>query len=236
MKKLVNFKGLALIVASSAILSFSPVAVASEATGFKHYIVDIVQVPLRRGPSIKHRISRMMDSGSPITVLEINDEQWARIEYIDNRNRKHTGWMASILLSTQPAARVQLENELASSKIIKQQKIQLTEEIGTLTERLNITQTELDSVNKEAFEVKQQHIRLKEVSGDAVNISRTNLNLKQQVSELQVQNNSYREQLIQAEDVVERQWFLTGGGVLLLGIILGLLLRKPKRKQKWDSF
>jgi len=52
---------------------------------------------------------------------------------------------------------------------------------------------------------------------------------------LEAKNNLLQEQLNQAADVVQRQWFLTGGGVLLLGILLGIFLRVPRKKKGWDS-
>lgn len=238
MKKLTNFKNSALLVASLSavnLVAFSPSSFAKEEEGFKHYVTDVIQIPFRSGPSYKYKISRMIKSGSAVTVLEVNKDKWARVEYINGKGRKYTGWMPSSLLQNQPVARVQLKEEVAKTAQLEQEKIQLSEEIDTLKQRLQSTQEDLDSINKETFELKQEHKRLKEVSGNAVTIGEQNDALNQQVTELQIQSNLYKEQLDQAEDVVERQWFLTGGGVLLLGIILGLFFRTPKRKKRWDS-
>lgn len=235
MKKSVNFKPIGWAVLASSLLITAPTAQA-ETTGFKNYVTDSIEIPFRSGPSYKHKISRMIRSGTPVTILEVNDEQWARMEYSDNRGRKFEGWMPSSLLQNQPVAKVQLEKELQKSAQLEQTKIQLTEEIDTLKSRLETTQNSLNTVNKEMFEIKQEYKRLKEVSGDSVAIGDENLILKQQVQDLTSQNTLYKKQISQAEDVVERQWFLTGGGVLLLGIILGLIFRTPSRKKTWSSF
>lgn len=236
MKKLTSFKYLTLAIASFALLTFSSISTANRAVvGYTHYVTDDIKVPLRSQPTYKHRITRMVDTGAAVKVLEINPEGWARLEYIASNGRKHIGWMPSILLQSQPVARYLLKDELEKSTSLELQRTQLTEEIATLNERLNTTQDELSSISKEAFELNKNYTLLKEVSGNAVNIGLQNDAMNQQVSELQSQNRLYKKQLDQAEDVVERQWFLTGGGVLLLGIIVGLLLRKPRRKKGWNS-
>ena len=235
MKKLVNFKTLSLAVVATATFAVQTPAVAEESSGFKNYVTDSIEIPFRSGPSYKYKINRMIRSGTPVTILEVNDEQWARVEYTDNKGRTFEGWMPSILLQNQPVAKVQLEQEMAKNAKLEQAKIQLTEEIETLKSRLETTQNSLNDINKETFEIKQDYKRLKEISGNAVAIGEENQSLKQQVLDLSNQNALYKEQIQQAEDVVERQWFLTGGGVLLLGILLGLFFRAPKRKKTWDT-
>lgn len=235
MKKSVNFKPIGWALLASSLLISAP-SQAAEPSGFKNYVTDSIEMPFRSGPSYKHKISRMIRSGTPVTILEVNDEQWARLEYSDNRGRKYEGWMPSSLLQNQPIAKVQLDLEIQKSAKLEQAKIQLTEEIDTLKSRLEVSQTSLNTINKETFELKQDYKRLKEVSGDSVSIGEENITLKQQVLDLSSQNTLYKKQIQQAEDVVERQWFLTGGGVLLLGIILGLFFRAPRRKKNWSSF
>lgn len=235
MKKSVNYKPYVLAFLASSLGVITPQCQAEESSGFKHYVTDSIEIPFRSGPSYKYKISRMIRSGTPVTILEVNDEQWARLEYTDGRGRTFEGWMPSSLLQNQPVAKVQLEQEMQKTAKLEQTKIQLTEEIDTLKNRLETTQASLNNINKETFEIKQEYKRLKEISGNAVTIGEENQSLKQQVLDLSNQNALYKEQIQQAEDVVERQWFLTGGGVLLLGILLGLFFRTPKRKKSWDT-
>lgn len=235
MKKLANSNALLCMALSATLVGFSGNVSAEDVSGVKHYVTDSIQIPFRSGPSYKHKIDRMIRSGTPVTILEVNDEQWARVEYTDGRGRTYEGWMPSSLLQNQPVAKVQLQQEMEKSAALEKTKIRLTEEIDTLKNRLETTQTSLNAVNKETFELKQDYKRLKETSGNAVSIGEENESLKQQVLELSNQNALYKEQIQQAEDVVERQWFLTGGGVLLVGILLGLFFRAPKRKKSWDT-
>lgn len=236
MKKSVNFKNISLIIVFVALFSASTISTANTSlVGLKQYITDTTPVGFRTGPTYRNKILRMIRPGSAVTVLEVNNNNWARIEYTTSRGNKHKGWIEIAMLQSQPVSRTLFKKEAEKLKLSEQANIQLTEEIKILKERLTTIQTELDTINKDTFEIRQDYSRLKKISGDATNIALQNDLLNRQVTELQAQNNRYHEQLIQAGDVVERQWFLTGGGVLLMGIALGLLLRRSNRKKKWDS-
>lgn len=240
MKKSHNFNRFALGLSMAMLLAQSSLVNAADTKNsnqktYKNYVTDNIQIPFRSGPGYKYKISRMIRTGTPVTVLEVTTNKWARMTFVDKKGRQHEGWMPSVLLQTQPVSSIQLKAQIKQNKTLEQDKIVLSDEITQLKKRLKSTQAKLDTVNKSSFELNKNYQNLKSVSGNASSIATENETLKKQLSEVQNQNNLYKAQINQTGDVVQRQWFLTGGGVLLLGIILGAIFRSPRRKKGWNS-
>jgi len=61
MKKLANFKSIALSLTTALVLAQSPNALAkTDAGNYQNYVTDNIQIPFRSGPSYKHKIDRMI--------------------------------------------------------------------------------------------------------------------------------------------------------------------------------
>src|SRR5690606_30193259 len=91
------------------LFSFSWPALATQswaAVGDVNYISDVVNVPLRSGPSQAHRIvHRGLPSGTQLTILAIDDG--AGFTKVRTANGLE-GWVTSQYLSREPIARVKL--------------------------------------------------------------------------------------------------------------------------------
>ncbi|MDG6777451.1 TIGR04211 family SH3 domain-containing protein [Thiomicrorhabdus sp. zzn3] len=234
MKKFSSFKSILPVCLASLVLSsgFSSASYAAETSGSTtRYITDSIEVPMRSGPSYKHRIKRMITSGQSVQLLEVNPEGWARIEY-----KGSDGWMPAIMLENQPVARVRLAAQIEKTSAVETKYNELKQELDTLQTRFDGISSELKTVKQEKFELNQKFNHLKEVSSNAVQLDEQNQEMKARLSRLEDENAIMREQIDQSDDAIKRQWFLTGGGVLLLGLLLGRFFRVPKKRQKWGEF
>jgi len=231
MKKFNSFKAVALApVLVLAIGLTQPVAAAESAAGSTRYVTDSIEVPMRSGASHKHRIKRMVPSGKAVKILEVAKSGWAKILY-----KGSEGWMPANMLENQPVARDRLAIQIEKTTAVESKYNDLQLELSTLQTRYDETSTELKNVKQEKFETTQELSRLKEISSNAVKLDEQNQQMKARLSKLEDENAIMREQIDQAEDVVKRQWFLTGGGVLLLGLLLGRFFRVPGKRKKWGE-
>lgn len=230
MKKFSNFKHLApAIILGLSVLSQPAQAVETAAGGLR-YITDSFEVPMRSGASHKHRIMRMVKSGSKVKLLEVNEEGWAKVSYAGTE-----GWMPAMVLENQPIARDRLDAQMAKTTAVEAKLNDLKQEMSTLQIRYDETSNELKTVKQEKFEITQELNRLKEVSSSAIELDKQNQEMKARLSRLEDDNAIMRGQIDQSDDAIKRQWFLTGGGVLLLGLLLGRFFRVPKKRQKWGE-
>lgn len=233
MKKFNNFKRVALVPALLLAVGLAqPVAVsaADASTSGTRYITDTIEVPLRSGGSLKHRIKRMVPSGTAVKILEVDPTGWAKITY-----KGTEGWLPANLLENQPVAKERLAQQVLKTTSVEAKYNDLKLELSTLQTRFDDTSAELKNVKQEKFETSQELNRLKEISTSAIELDEQNQEMKSRLTHLVNENAIMREQIDQAEDVVKRQWFLTGGGVLLFGLLLGRFFRVPKKRRKWGE-
>ena len=234
MPKFNNFKRsltFAAMFAATQSISMSP-ALAQPA-GFSHYISDQIEVPMRRGAGSEFRIERMIPTGTPIKILETN-EGWSRVE-LQLNNRTWTGWVHQIAIQNEPPARLIVQEQTERLKRVEARLKTLQTENASLQEVFDQRSAELEQVKQEKFETDKQLEYIQQVSGNTLEIEQQNQAMRQKVTELETQNIIMREQVAQSEDTIKRQWFLTGAGVLLLGLLIGRFFKIPSRRTSWDK-
>lgn len=222
-------------ILATSLITVLPVnsAIAVE-KGYTNYISDSLEVPMRRGAGYKFKINRMLKSGEAVKILEVEKSGWARVSY--NKNGKtYTGWLPSVVLQSQPVAKDRLATQVAKTSEVEEKYNALTEELNILKERFQNTDTELAEIKQEKFELTKELERLKSISNNAVQLDEQNQEMKMRLSQLENQNAIMKEQIDQSDDSIKRQWFLTGGGVLLLGLLLGRFFRPPTKRKKWGE-
>ncbi|WP_024851512.1 TIGR04211 family SH3 domain-containing protein [Hydrogenovibrio kuenenii] len=221
-------------------LSFSQSSMAQETqseqpqTDYTHYVTDSVQIPLRTQPGYKYKILRLLKSGTPVSILEVNDDGWTKLSY-NYKGEDIIGWMPSSVLLNQPIARVRLAKQIEKTSHIEKKLNQALQEKSTLNSRFNDVNNELKKTKESNFKLQKQLTEIQSISGKTIELHEQNQQFMQDISKLKSDNAILKEQISQAGDVVQRQWFLTGGGVLLLGLLIGRFLRLPNRRNKWGS-
>jgi SH3 domain protein len=179
-----------------------------------------VEVTLRRGPGTDFGISQMVRSGSPVEVLETNRAAgWTRVRIPGGAQ----GWMLTRYLVSNPAGQQEL--------IAAQQRIdELTQANREVTGERNRLMNESDNLAEELA-------KLKELSSDSIALEATNKRLQASVERLEQEVSILKEENRLLGANVKRDWFLAGGGVLFLGLLLGLVLPRIqwRRKRSWSD-
>ncbi|GAB6069576.1 hypothetical protein JCM30760_06730 [Thiomicrorhabdus hydrogeniphila] len=226
----------ALSLAIIAAIGFSaPISSANAAEkGYTNYISDSLKVPMRRGAGYKYKISRMLKSGEAVKILEVDKDGWAQVQY-KKSGKTYLGWLPSVVLQSQPVAIDRLAAQIKKTTDVEEKYHGLQQELDTLKTRYTETDSELSTTKQEKFELSKELERLKAISTNAVELDQQNQDMKARLSQLENQNAIMKEQIDEAGDSVKRQWFLTGGGVLLLGLILGRFFRAPSKRKKWGE-
>jgi SH3 domain protein len=182
----------------------------------KRYISDELDTYVHSGPGNQFRIVGTLKGGDEVTLLNIdNGTDYGQIR--DSKGK--TTWIPLNQLSATPSLRIRVPD--------------LEQQVKTLTDKLaNID----NSWNQRTAEMQQ-----KVAASDSV------------ISELQKENESLKNQLVVAQKKVSAvnlqlddkqrtiilQWFMYGGGVagigLLLGLILPHLIPNRKKNNRWMS-
>ncbi len=204
------------------------------ATGYTNYVTDTLRTPLRTNPTHRHKIIRMLPPGSKVTILKANNDGWSNVIF-NHRGRDIKGWLPSASLQNMPIAQDRLTKQTEKVGTLTKENTQLKVDFSTLTTRYEETSEELREIKSESFQIESELSQLKAISGQSIQIGQENEQHIKRIKILTDENIIMKERISQAEDVVQRQWFLTGAGVLLLGVLLGRFFRKPTKKNKWNS-
>lgn len=196
------------------------------------WVGDEVYVPLRAGAGNQYRIvHRGIKSGTPIELLDSQGD-WAHI-----RLGETEGYIGKQYVSRTPTASVELaslgkKNEELNGKM-KEMRARLDElesERTTLSGHSDELKASLDSRNSELEQ-------LREVAADPIRLDQANRRLNEELSLLRSELDQVTaENAMLRNDGTSRKW-LTGVGILLLGVIAGLLLRSKsgRRRGAWAN-
>ena len=209
------------------------------------YVSDQLLITLRRGKSTEHKILDTLKTGTPLEILERDEED----NYVKVRLQNgEEGYVLSQYLTNETPKLVlisRLEKEVeeirkqlaqasakrteASQELNEVQEKQTLKE-GALTGKINELNRAL-AQNKIDLQVATvEYNTLVDNSGEVVEITNDRDRLKKTNEKL-----SSAVQLLTAEnDELQRtgsiQWFLAGGAVLLFGWLIGRISRKQRRR------
>ncbi|MDH5444909.1 MAG: TIGR04211 family SH3 domain-containing protein [Gammaproteobacteria bacterium] len=187
------------------------------------YVADQLIITIRSGQGSQHKIIKTITTGTKMTLLEEFPETgYARVTLEDGTE----GWVRTQYLTDKPVAKAQLEWFKDQYKKLKDSQAGIQEELNTLKK-----------VEKEHNALQARMKRLSEAAAKPILLDKENRELKEQNVTLtnEMQLISQENQIL--KDRSDRDWFVAGGGVMVVGILLGLFLPKlrPSKKSGWSG-
>ncbi|TCV98849.1 TIGR04211 family SH3 domain-containing protein [Biostraticola tofi] len=174
------------------------------------FISDELATYTHSGPGNQYRIVGTLNAGEQVTLLSVN----AANQYGQIRDEKgRTSWIPLDQLSAQPSIRTRVPS--------------LEQQVQTLTQKL----ATIDS----SWNQRTADMQTKVAQSDSTlsSLREENQNLKNQLIVAQKKVDAVTLQLDDKQRAIIMQWFLYGGGVAGIGLILGLVLPHliPRRKK-----
>jgi len=199
------------------------------------YISDRLEITMRSGKGTKYGITRMLRSGTPIEVLEIDKS--SGYSHVRTKSGKE-GWVLSRFLMKGRAARELLttaEKDLAELELENNKMIA---NIATLTQEKNELEKNLAALDGQTRNVSQELSEIKRTASSALALDSENKSLKGRVVSLERQMQTLHQENESLKDRTARDWFMVGAAVVLLGIIAGLIIPRIRfrKKSTWDQF
>ncbi len=198
------------------------------------YVTDQLEITMRSGKSTQHQVVRVLPSGTPVELLEVDSESgYSRVRSPQGIE----GWVISRYLDNEPSGRERLakaEKKIANLNI---ENSRLQEDIKQLTVDKNAVEKEKQALSKENHRLDQELTHIRQTAGSAIAIDSENKSLKEKLNTLERNYQSVKQENEVLKDRSDRDWFMVGAGVILLGIAIGLIIPKIRwrRKSSWDS-
>jgi SH3 domain protein len=198
------------------------------------YVSDRLEITMRSGKSTSHGIIRMLRSGTPVEVLQVDEAEG----YTKVRAQGKEGWVLSRYLMRGAAARdrlVEAEKKLAELELENRQLATSIQGLKGDKETLDKSRANLEAENRK---IGQELAEIHRTASSALAIDNENKELKSRVVSLERDMQSLQQENQNLKDRTARDWFMVGAAVLLLGIIVGLIIPRIRlrKKSSWDTF
>jgi len=192
------------------------------------YVTDELIITMRTGQGSQYQILKTLPSGTRVEVLESSESGYTKVRIADGLE----GWVLTRYLSEEPVAKEKLAAAENKLQRLLEQNSALKEELAGLKKSSTEVEAERNTLLSQTESTNAELERLKQVAAQPILLDQQNRELKQQNVSLEKEL-----QLIQQENQVlkdrsQRDWFITGAGVLLGGMLLGLILPKLRWRKK----
>ena len=193
------------------------------------FVSDELTIMLRAGPGNKYKILRALTTGTKLDVYE-TDNEFVHVRTLSGLD----GWVLGQHLTAKPIAKQLLAAANEKISQLESRNKQLQEQLGQLKENYNKVKDENRGLDKAKTEMDEELIRIRSVAAQPLKLSEEKKQLTMQTETLESEVNSLKSELLSLRDNTQKQWFLTGAAVILLGILIGLSLPKLRRQRRTD--
>jgi len=196
------------------------------------WISDEFTVPLRSGPSNEHRIiHRGLPSGTELQVLGVD----AAAGYTHVRTAGDLdGWISSQYLVKEPIARIQLVNANNKIQALDKQLAQRNESLSELRSTSSEAASNGDRLAAQVAQLEAELAELKRVSADAIGEHTRNQELNSLNERLRAEVEDLTEESQRLEDNTQQRWLLTGGVLVIGGLLAGVAIKARPRRSGWS--
>lgn len=191
----------------------------------KKYINDLLEITLRTGQGIDHKIIEIVKSGQMVEVLEPGD-QWTKIRRLNGTE----GWVVSRFLTSNKPNIILLKELQEKYKAILIRTDSQLKEIAKLQEDNKELRSKLTVSAKTLNDLNNSYETLKKESGDFLQFKSKYNKATAQLTKQKQKIQQYEDELSKLEQRQIFRWIFTGAGILLLGFLIGLSGKRQRRR------
>jgi SH3 domain protein len=195
------------------------------------YISDELTVPLRRGPSNGHKIvNAALPSGLALEVL--SEDKAAGFTQVRTPNGTE-GWVPTQYLTNQPAAKDRLSAATKRIETLEAQLKSTRDNYQDVRGARSEIEGRANDLAKENQKLQTELAEIRRVSASAITQFQENKQLKTDNASLQAQVTQLTERVRTLERNAMLRWFLAGGALVLVGLVLGAWIKSRPKRSTW---
>ena len=177
----------------------------------------------------------MLGSGTEVEVLERDQE----LGYARVRTQAGTeGWILTRYLMSEPSAREQLERLTSQLTNATERGSSMTAQLAAINREVDSAKRRIQELEGDKSDLEQQLAEIQRTAADVLAINRQNRELRDQLASAEIRADTLEEHNRELASQSTRYWFMSGGLVLVVGIILGIWLPRIRwqRRSRYDRF
>jgi SH3 domain protein len=223
------------VVKSTWSFAFLMLLAIPAAQAEERWVTDEFEVMMRSGKSTSQSIVRQLKSGTQVEVL--GEDKAAGYTEVKVGSGAQ-GWVLSRYLEKRPTAKNVLPDVQARLKKSEAETTELRKQISELQRDRQQLQNQVNELQSTGSSVQQQLDRVTKLSADTIQVDDQNRQLKKRLVESDKQLELLENDNKRLGSRANREWFVVGGAVLMLGLLLGLILPRIswKKKSSWSDF
>ncbi len=198
------------------------------------YVIDHILITMRSGMGSQFQILRTLPSGTKLEILQVNEETGYSLARTVKSGFE--GWVLTQYLSSTPIHRDRLAEVEKKLAAVEKENTQLKASSGKPGKQSSDMEKEWKSLRAENKKLSAELTKIKNMSNDPNKISEENEKLKTVSVGIEKEINMLRQENQALKDSTNKQWLLTGAGILFAGIVLGFIIPKIRpRRSGYDS-
>jgi SH3 domain protein len=208
---------------------------ASAAVAAPAWVTDEFEVTLRSGPSTSNAIQLMVRSGMQLEVLERD----ADLGYSRVRTPGGTeGWVLTRYLMNERSAREQLETLTSELTNANSRGSSLGSQLTAIKAEYDSANSRIATLERDKAAVEKELADIRRTAANVLGINEQNRSLMDQLATAQIRADTLEQENRQLSSQTTRYWFMSGGLLVVVGVILGLWLPRIRwqRRSGYDRF
>jgi SH3 domain protein len=199
------------------------------------WVSDEFEVTLRTGPSTGNAIEIMVSSGTELEALERDaDTGYTRVQ-----TRAGTeGWVLTRYLMVEPSAREQLQTLTGQLTDASSRGSSLNNQLAAIRSEYDTAERRIEELERDKTELQQELADIRRTAANALAVNDENTKLRDRLMDSDIRVDTLEQESRDLSDQSSRYWFMSGGLVLVIGMVLGLWLPRIQwqRRARYDRF
>ena len=205
------------------------------AYGEPAWVSDEFEIMMRSGPSTSNAIQLMLDSGMQLEVLERDPESgYSRVRTMAGTE----GWVLTRYLMNERSAREQMETLISELTNANSRGTSLGSQLLAIRSEYDAANERIDALEREYAAAENELAVIKRTAANVLGVNEQNQSLMDQLATAQIRADTLEQENRQLGSQTTRYWFMSGGLLLFVGIILGIWLPRIRwqRRSGYDRF
>ncbi len=199
------------------------------------WVSDEFEVTLRTGPSTGNAIEIMVSSGTELEALERDaDTGYTRVQTSGGTE----GWVLTRYLMVEPSAREQLQTLTGQLTDASSRGSSLNNQLAAVRSEYDTAERRIEELERDKTELQQELADIRRTAANALAVNDENTKLRDRLMDSDIRVDTLEQESRDLSDQSSRYWFMSGGLVLVIGMVLGLWLPRIQwqRRARYDRF
>ncbi len=200
------------------------------------YVTDNLNLSLRSEENNSSKVVKLLPTGTPLTVIE--ESKGTGFLHV-RMNDGTEGYMPTRNTMKELPSRGQPDAATKSVTSLQYENAPLKAELATVKESITPGTTLEQSLATERDQLSRELNELKKTAASTVELKNQRDELQERVVNVERELQQFKLENRALQDTANQDWFLYGGILALIGVILGFILPKlswRRSRSSWDSY